>query len=546
MRNCAAPPASSTPRLGELLIVGALAAAAYGILNHFIPFAQGRDTGTYSLYWSGLFQSDPVYPMIMLFRTPFTPAFFGIAYDLLGAWGGQIAVAFGYVLVALGVYGILATYARWVAVLGVLLVFANLQWFEVFNAPASEAPQTILLIIWTLLAFVAMTKPSIKLGLLFGFCTFLLIMNRPANQLMVAGCFLPVLGFLVAGAPVVRVSQRWLCSLLACGVAVGLTAAYMTYNWARYGEFCVARMGGASVPFHRVFLDERLLRPEHGPYNAELADLVRRKILPDETFRQYEINERTFYEFSTSRMFDALIRASVEERGWDNDFKLLSSAAWESIAADPVEFWKSYIDGVYAMFKIRDKRLFRLSKSGRRFRAFQDERERRYARYESQGLARPSEGDLLLSTGWWLSPDPLGRKERPKPEIWYEPRGWELDQRQPPGERMQLARDWSLKISPSWMQLGVGLLGTVLALLRGRGDPRLLLITLACLPVLLATWLGVLLRFYRFPFDPVFTMFFCYGLYALVHFGQEVSGEWKGAKVGKSQVAKPETKPAIT
>jgi hypothetical protein len=46
-------------------------------------------------------------------------------------------------------------------------------------------------------------------------------------------------------------------------------------------------------------------------------------------------------------MFDALFRASVEERGWDNDFQLFKDAAWECMSANPKEFWFCYIDGVY-------------------------------------------------------------------------------------------------------------------------------------------------------------------------------------------------------
>jgi hypothetical protein len=46
------------------------------------------------------------------------------------------------------------------------------------------------------------------------------------------------------------------------------------------------------------------------------------------------------------------------------------------------------------------------------------------------------------------------------------------------------------------------------------------------MPVLLGTWFGVLLRYYRFPFDPVFTMFFCYGCYALWEAGRMWIGKW--------------------
>jgi hypothetical protein len=410
--------------------------------------------------------------------------------------------------------------------LGVVLVFANVQLFEVFNSVASEAPQTILIALWAWIAFIAMARSSKKLGLALGLITFLLVMNRPANQLLIAACFLPLFGFLIASAGKAGIRERIVCSVLAFSLATGLTTAYMGYNWWKNGQFCISRLGGASVPFYRMFLQERLIRPENGPRSAELADLARRKVLPHETFQKYGIDVRTFFEFTTSRMFDALFRASVEERGWDNDFQLFKDAAWECMSANPKEFWCCYIDGVYEMFKTRNSRLFRLSESGKRYKEFKAERERRYSMYREAGLQVPGEGDLLTATGWWLSAVPPENVTDRKNERWFSPKKWEYERRELPTERMEVVRDWSLKISPSWTQLAVGCLGTLLAFLRGRGDPRLFLIAGACMPVLLGTWFGVLLRYYRFPFDPVFSMFFCYGCYALWEAGRAWIGKW--------------------
>jgi hypothetical protein len=58
------------------------------------------------------------------------------------------------------------------------------------------------------------------------------------------------------------------------------------------------------------------------------------------------------------------------------------------------------------MFKTRNSRLFRLSESGKRYKEFKAERERRYSMYREAGLQVPGEGDLLTATGWWLSAVP--------------------------------------------------------------------------------------------------------------------------------------------
>lgn len=509
----------------DYVAVVCLALFYFILAGKFIPFSEGRDTGTYFLYWQGLFQSKASYPLLMLFRTPFTPVLFGIAFELLGKVGAQVLLCLGYAVVVTVVYHVLHGYSRWFGWLGVMLVFANLQLFELFNSVASEGPQTILVAVWAWLAFRAMREVSNKLGLALGVLTFLLIMNRPANQLLIPACLLPLLGFAIAQAPKITMRRRIACSLTALAAACGMTSVYMGYNWWRNEQFCIARLGGASVPFYRVFLQERLVRPENGPRSTELGDLARRKVLSDQTFQNYGIDEQTFFEFSTLRMFDALFRASVDERGWDNDFQLFKGAAWECMGANPREFWFSYIDGVYEMFKIREGRLFHLSESGERLKKFEKEREQRYAFYSRSGLPIPGEGDLLTATGWWLSAVPEESLSRGKPKIWFSPKKWEYKQRPVPSAQMEVVRAWSLKTSPSWTQLLVGCLGTVIAFLRGRGDPRLILIAGACMLVLLGTWFGVLLRFYRFPFDPVFTMFFCYGCFEVLDAGTRWVGD---------------------
>lgn len=192
-----------------------LATIYFALLNIFIPFSEGRDVGTYFLYWQGLFQSNPPYPLLMLFRTPFTPAFFGIAYEFFGKLGAQVFLCAGFVGVCVLVFSVLRSYALWVGWLGVALVLANIQLFEVFNSVASEGPQTILIVAWAWVAFRAMVSGSIRTALALGLLTFLLVMNRPANQLLIAACFIPLLSFLVAQSPKIGLRDRLICSLLA-------------------------------------------------------------------------------------------------------------------------------------------------------------------------------------------------------------------------------------------------------------------------------------------------------------------------------------------
>lgn len=505
---------------GDVLAVIIASGLAYLLLNVFLPFAEGRDAATYYLYFRGIFEKEPSYPVLMLFRTPFTPLFFGISFELAGRVGPQIALGLGYVAVATLAYKILSTYSRWAGVAGVILIMTNLGLFEYYNAVGSEGPQTILLMIWAYVAFRAMKRSGMGSGLLLGVVTFLLVINRPANQLMLAGCFLPLMGGI---AVLMRrdnpFRKRVVCSLMAIATGGGLTLAYMGYNLLRYDQFCVARLGGASIPFYRVFLEERLIRPSNGPRSMEMADLVRRKILTNSTVRQYGVGEETFFRFSTLRMFDELFRASVTERGWDHDFSLLRDSAWEAARANPREFWFGYINGVCDMFQINSNQFLKTDRF-QRDREFEQERKRRYALYVSQKLPIPSEGDFFPSTGCWLMVQPQETRINQETPPVLIPKAWDYNRRPPCPGFLKQAMGWSTTFSSGWFYLFLGALGSI-TMPPGRRDPRLLCITMVSLPVLLATWFGVMIHYYRLPFDPIFTLFFCFGAFAVFEWAKE-------------------------
>jgi hypothetical protein len=505
---------------GDVLAVIIASGFAYVILNAFLPFAEGRDAATYYLYFKGIFEREPVYPVLMLFRTPFTPIFFGISFELFGRLGPQIVLGCGFVLISTLAYKLLSSYSKWAGVACVVLIASNLRLFEYYNAVGSEGPQTILLMVWAYVAFRAMKSSGVGSGVLLGIATFLLVINRPANQLMLAGCCLPLLGGLAA---LMRrdnpFKKRLLCSVVSLGVGAGLTLAYMGYNLLRYDQFCVARLGGASIPFYRVFLEERLIRPSNGPKSEELAGLVRRKILSNQTIRQYGVDEETFFRFSTSRMFDEVFRACAEERGWDHDFGLLRDSAWEAARANPKEFWLGYINGVSDMFQINTSQFLQTHRF-ERDRKFDQERKRRYSLYASQHLPIPSEGDFFPSTGCWLLVEPQGSGTHQGKLAIFTPQAWDYKPRPSSANLMKLALSWSEKLSSGWFYLFIGIVGTSVMLPGGR-DPRLLLITAVCLPVLLATWFGVMIHYYKLPFEPIFTMFFCFGAFVLVAFLKE-------------------------
>lgn len=493
----------------RFLAISVIAVLWYLFLNCFFPMAEGRDSWTYLAYFRDMFKTDPQYSLLMLFRTPATPLFYGVAFAMGGIKGAMFAACAGYVIIALVVYETLASYRSWLGVMGVLLLFINLRFFERYNSVGSETLQSVLLAIWFLVLFRSMERGGWKLGCALGLVTFLLVMNRPANQLLIPMCMLPLLGkgFGSACCQTVKNKNFIRCAVTGLMIAVGFSLLYASSNYLRYGHFCIAGMGGAHIPFYRLFLQQRLISPENGPRSAELAALVKKDILSKSVCLQYGIDENIFFHHATQRMFNMLVRKAYAERGWDHDFKLLKDAGWEAIRANPTEGWLGYVDGVFGFFSIPEgHHPFVLSNMTRSFEKYNDFRTQRYTLYKSQGIPIPDKGDLIPGSGW------LQEQEGVVP---VDAVHWDYARRVSPSPALERWIAASNLFSPTWITLLIGIIGSICACFTRSIDLRVPLILLAALPVLLVTWFGILLKDFRYPFDPLFTIFICWGVYCI-------------------------------
>ena len=510
----------SETRVWDLIIVGILAAFCYKLSDKIFPLAEGRDVGTYYLYWRDFFSASPEYPMVMLFRTPVTPFFYGINFDLFGTQGVSLAVGGCYILTSLLLFYVTSQYSRCLGYLAVAMLFADLRFFERYNAIGSETMQTVLLVAWSCAAFISMTKGGVVSGLFLGGVTSLLVLNRPANQLLLIGCLLPLIGYWKVFSDKEKKGERrqyLYTAVTAFILAATVWISYATMNLVRYDQFCVAKLGGVHVPFYRLFLQQRLVVPENGPKSRELAEIVRTNIITDETFKKYGIDEKTFFEFATGRMFDHLIRVLMHIRGWDGDFNLLRDVAWETVRAHPKEAWLGWVDAIIGMYWLpEDTRPFNLSCYGAGFLKYNEEVNRRHRLYQSQGLQVPGEGDLICATGWWLAAIPQDANRSVQGDT--DPRPWRYTSRKQIPEQWLKWVKWSCYLSPSWIYLGIGVMGVLLAAGSNALDPRIPLIVCVGMSVLIAQWFGVLLREFRYPFNPLLIELCCYGIFSSVCF----------------------------
>lgn len=508
------------------------ALVVYGVESVAWPLHGGRDSTTYLMYWVDLWNGRPVFPELMLFRTPLAPLVFG---SLLSAGGATLAEAFMGIAYAVSILAVgAAAYSlrrAWgVAVVVVLL--ASPDYGELFREVSSDSVFAGVFALWLYVVIAAARRPSVRRFAVVGASVAILVLARPSGQVLALVALLPLL----LGGPVrTRLRHAAVCLL----AAVAATAAWAGFNAARYDDFTVSRTDTAHVPLERAFLEERIVSPANGPHSRELAAAVRRELLRTQPYRAYGITLQQFFSSGSSRMYYDLIPLSDRVWGWSSGYRELRAVGLEAVRAHPWAYFRGVAHDTY--FELRLKNPTPASRrspppppapapvvtaSGRR-------------------LPRPSEGDLIpRSHLWWLASTPDGRiTAAPDGTLRFrDPRDARhaarffasVDRLQaglPPRNGSARAADllnWVSRLYPSLLfWIGAGLLAFVLRRGRGLRVPAFLLVL--ALAVVIGTALSQPATVqYRLPLDPAFLLF---AVAALLGASPDDRGRQRGDRV---------------
>lgn len=300
-----------------------------------MPLAPGRDFGTYVGAYVELFQRHPIDLGYVLGRTPVAPLVVGA---LLDPFGGALAEPGASVLFAASVlmwFLAARTFGGVAAVLtaAVLLVYPG--YAILFHELASDAVFAAAFAGWSLLLVRVLQRPR-TLGWVFvGLGVGLLVLVRPGNQALLVLAVLP----LALGIPWRSRLAGAAAMLMAALVVLG---AWTTHNGLRFGDYTVARGGNSRLPFERVFLTERIVRPDNGAASRRLAAAVQSDLLPVEPYRSYGIGLQDLFTDPSPRMKDDLGVLANRLDGWQSDERLLREVALEAIGERP---WP-YVSGV--------------------------------------------------------------------------------------------------------------------------------------------------------------------------------------------------------
>ena len=321
-------------RRGTAALFG-VALAVYALQSVALPVVAGRDLGTYLFYYVQMFEWDSVLPMSMLFRTPVAPLLVGGSLDLVGGYGTQVLMAVLYATSIACWTRVALAFGRRAALLTAASLLLYPGYGILFHMLSSDSICAFVFAVWALLLARAWLEPNSARFALLGLATAAAALTRPGYQVLVVFALVPL-------ALAIPWRARLTLSAAYLGVVVALLGAWTVNNGLRYDDYALARGGGAFFPFYRAFTTDRIVSPGNGDASRELAEAVRRELLPEEPYRSYGITLERFFGNGGPREFEDVVGLTDRTWGWDTDYAQMREAGLEAVRAEP---WR-YVRGV--------------------------------------------------------------------------------------------------------------------------------------------------------------------------------------------------------
>jgi hypothetical protein len=426
-------------RASALTLLG-VALAVFALESVFLPAYPGRDMSRYLEAFFQLGYDVPVYPAVLNTRGPLAALGVGVALSIV-AWarvaltfGARAAIATSVVLLVYPGYGIL------------------------FHQLASDSLFAAAFAGWALLAMRALQRPALVRFALAGLGLGVLVLVRPANQVLLVMALLPLvlrapwLDRLAWGAalfiPAVALSQAWkafaelrwgdavflqpstgLLALAALLVPLLLPSPWRVRVGVAVAALVVVALAVKGLPgqtpaqyvrsvvrnesnqfTYRSFELDRIMAPENGPASKRLARTVERELLPREPYRSYGVDVREFFASGSDRIFGDLTGVAQPED--------LAGATREAIRTHPGTFVSSIAGTVWDL--LADRPVFAPEDvgGGGASRPSGQQQQQQYVVVDGRRLPKPSEGQPIPASA--IGPL-LWTPGGPAQEVWTSP-----------------------------------------------------------------------------------------------------------------------------
>ena len=328
------------PTRGAALVLFGFAFAVFYFEALGWPMAKGRDTWDYLAYYLQLLDGDPPISELQLFRTPLTPLMVGGPLDLGGAALLEFVFGLLYATSILAWSATALTFGRVPALFTALLLLIYPAYATLYHQASSDAVFATGLGVWAWLLARAMQKPSGRAFALVGAGIAVLVLIRPANQVLLPLALTPLVAY--------AAWRRRLVLAAVCVVAAVVPlAAWAAHNGVRYDDTTVARGGRAWVPFLQVFTSNRTIAAENGPASERLAALIEQEVLSRDPHARLDVSLDAYLASGSNYETVRLIALSDGVLGRDENYDVLFESSLEAIRQHP----GTYFRGVAQTFR---------------------------------------------------------------------------------------------------------------------------------------------------------------------------------------------------
>ena len=309
----------------------ALALVVFGVRSIALPVIPGRDFETYLRYYVQMWDWHSVEPMSMLYRTPLAPLVIGGTLDLVGGWGLEILMALLFAASIVAWTRTSLVFGPRPALVTAAALLAYPGYGILFHTPASEPVIAAAFAAWALAVARAWVAPSFGRFAVVGAATAATALARPAFQVLVLVAALPLILHLPW-------RKRLVCAATCASVVLGVLGSWTILNGIRYDDYTVARGADAFLPFYRAFTTDHIVYPDNGPASRELADAVKRELLPEEPYQSYGITLDEFFSRGGPREFEDVVGITDRLWGWNSDYAQMRAVGVEAVEAHPLRY----------------------------------------------------------------------------------------------------------------------------------------------------------------------------------------------------------------
>jgi hypothetical protein len=327
-----------------------VALAVFGIQSAILPAYGGRDLARYLQAFVQLGYHVPIYPAVLETRGPLAALGVGVPLEI-GGWAAELWLALLFALSILAWARVALIFGRRAAVLTSVLLLVNPGYGILFHELASDSLFAAAFAGWAFLTARAILKPSARAFAIVGGGTGLLVLVRPANQVLLVMALLPLflratwrarlawgaaafiasvvvtqLWHVIAewrwGSAVVLNPSKGLIALAIVLVPLLLPSPWRLRVAALLAVLIVAGVAvKAKSPSHyvrsveqnwsnqflyRSFELDRIIAPGNGPASRRLAAVVQRRLLTREPYRSYGVTVDRVFSSGSDRVFGDL------------------------------------------------------------------------------------------------------------------------------------------------------------------------------------------------------------------------------------------------